>query len=64
MMKLLYKIESCQFRDDCKATKGGYVNGNNTKEVLAYVKSSLDNIKKPNLSRRKLPIFNHSFNGF
>jgi Ca-activated chloride channel family protein len=35
-----------------KATKGGYVNGNNTKEVLAYVKSSLDNIQKPNLSRR------------
>jgi Ca-activated chloride channel family protein len=28
-----------------KATKGGYVNGNN-KEVLAYVKSSLDNIQK------------------
>jgi Ca-activated chloride channel family protein len=25
--------------------KGGYVNGNNTKEVLAYVKSSLDNIQ-------------------
>jgi Ca-activated chloride channel family protein len=46
-----------------KATKGGYVNGNNTKEVLAYIKSTLDNIQKPNLSRRKLPIFNHSFNG-
>jgi Ca-activated chloride channel family protein len=44
-----------------KATKGGYVNGNNTKEVLAYVKSSLDNIQKPNLSRRKLPIFQSQF---
>jgi hypothetical protein len=43
--------------------KGGYVNGNNTKEVLAYVKSSLDN-KKPNLSRRKLPILQSSILGF
>jgi Ca-activated chloride channel family protein len=65
MMKLLLqKLNRASLETIAKATKGGYVNGNNTKEVLAYVKSSLDNIQKPNLSRRKLPIFNHSFNGF
>jgi Ca-activated chloride channel family protein len=62
MMKLLLQ-RIASLETIAKATKGGY-NGNNTKEVLAYVKSSLDNIQKTNLSRRKLPIFNHSFNGF
>jgi Ca-activated chloride channel family protein len=47
------KLNRASLETIAKATKGGYVNGNNTKEVLAYVKSSLDNIQKPNLSRRK-----------
>jgi Ca-activated chloride channel family protein len=36
------KLNRASLETIAKATKGGYVNGN-TKEVLAYVKSSLDN---------------------
>jgi Ca-activated chloride channel family protein len=37
------KLNRASLETIAKATKGGYVNGN--KEVLAYVKSSLDNIQ-------------------
>jgi Ca-activated chloride channel family protein len=47
-----------------KATKGGYVNGNNTKEVLAYVKSSLDNIQKTEFESTQIADFQSQFQWF
>jgi Ca-activated chloride channel family protein len=46
------------------ATKGGYVNGNNTKEVLAYVKSSLDNIQKTEFESTQIADFQSQFQWF
>jgi Ca-activated chloride channel family protein len=47
-----------------QATKGGYVNGNNTKEVLAYVKSSLDNIQKTEFESTQIADFQSQFQWF
>ena len=47
-----------------KATKGGYVNGNSTKEVLDYVKNALENIQKTEFETTQYTDFNSQFQWF
>ncbi|MBC7846896.1 MAG: VWA domain-containing protein [Flavobacterium sp.] len=47
-----------------KATKGGYVDGNNTKVVLDYVKNALDNIQKTEFESTQIADFQSQFQWF
>jgi Ca-activated chloride channel family protein len=47
-----------------KNTKGGYVNGNNTREVLDYVKNALDNIEKTEFETQQFTDFSAQFQWF
>lgn len=47
-----------------KATKGGYVNGNNTKEVVDYIKASLDKIQKTEFEATQMADFQSQFQWF
>ena len=47
-----------------KATKGGYVDGNNTKAVLDYVKNALDNIQKTEFESTQMADFQSQFQWF
>jgi Ca-activated chloride channel family protein len=47
-----------------KATKGGYVNGNNTKEVVDYIKASLDKIQKTEFESTQMADFQSQFQWF
>jgi Ca-activated chloride channel family protein len=49
---VITKLNKESLTEIAKATKGGYINGNNTKEVLDYV------------NRHKWLIFNRNFSGF
>ena len=51
-------------KEIAKATKGGYVNGNSTKEVLAYVKKALDNIQKTEFEATQMADFESQFQWF
>ena len=44
-----------------KATKGGYVSGNNTKEVVDYVKNALNNIQKTEFESTQMADFQSQF---
>ncbi len=46
------------------ATKGGYVNGNNTKEVIDYVKKTLDTIQKTEFESTQMANFQSQFQWF
>ncbi len=47
-----------------KSTKGGYVYGGNTKEVLDYIKKSLDNIQKTEFESTQMADFESQFQWF
>ncbi|GEM53978.1 BatB protein [Flavobacterium branchiophilum] len=47
-----------------KATKGGYVDGNNTKEVLEYIKNALNNIQKTTFEATQMAEFQAQFQWF
>jgi Ca-activated chloride channel homolog len=47
-----------------KSTKGGYVDGNSTKEVLTYVKNALDNIEKTEFQSTQMADFKSQFQWF
>ena len=47
-----------------KTTKGGYVDGNSTKEVVAYVKNALDNIEKTEFESTQMANFISQFQWF
>jgi Ca-activated chloride channel family protein len=47
-----------------KATKGGYVNGSNTKEVLTYIKKALENIQKTEFESTQMADFQSQFQWF
>jgi Ca-activated chloride channel family protein len=47
-----------------KETKGGYIYGNNTKEVLEYVKNALDNIEKTEFETTQVADFQSQFQWF
>ena len=58
------KLNRASLETIAKATKGGYVNGNNTKEVLAYIKGSLDNIQKTEFESTQMADFQSQFQWF
>ena len=45
-------------------TKGGYISGNNTKEVVDYVAKALDNIEKTEFETQQFTDFNSQFQWF
>lgn len=47
-----------------KATKGGYIDGNNTKEVIDYVKKILENIQKTEFETTQMSNFQSQFQWF
>jgi Ca-activated chloride channel homolog len=47
-----------------KSTKGGYVDGNSTKDVLAYIKNALDNIEKTEFESTQMADFKSQFQWF
>lgn len=47
-----------------KATKGGYIEGKNTKVVLDYVKNALDNIQKTEFESTQMANFQSQFQWF
>lgn len=47
-----------------KATKGGYVNGSNTKEVVDYIKNALNNIQKTEFESTEMADFQSQFQWF
>ena len=47
-----------------RATKGGYVDGTNTKAVLDYVKNALDNIQKTEFESTQMANFQSQFQWF
>jgi Ca-activated chloride channel family protein len=47
-----------------KITGGGYVNGNNTKEVLEYIKTTLDKIQKTEFEATEMADFQSQFQWF
>jgi Ca-activated chloride channel family protein len=47
-----------------KITGGGYINGNNTKEVLDYIKSTLDKIQKTEFEATEMAGFQSQFQWF
>ena len=47
-----------------KAAKGGYINGNNTKEVVSFIKKSLNNIQKTEFEATEVANFQAQFQWF
>ena len=47
-----------------KATKGGYIDGTNTKQVLDYIKNALDNIQKTEFESTQMADFQSQFQWF
>ncbi len=47
-----------------KAAKGGYVNGNNTKEVIDFIKKALNNIEKTEFEATEVANFQEQFQWF
>lgn len=58
------KLNAKNLEEIGKATKGGYVNGNNTKEVLEYIKSALDKIQKTEFEATQMADFQSQFQWF
>jgi Ca-activated chloride channel homolog len=58
------KLNEASLTEIAKATKGGYVNGNNTKEVLDFVKNALENIQKTEFETTQYTDFSAQFQWF
>lgn len=61
---VITKLNQTSLEAIAKATKGGYVNGNNTKEVLEYIKNALDNIQKTEFEATEMADFQSQFQWF
>ena len=61
---VITKLNQESLKEIAKATKGGYVNGSSTKEVLAYVKKALDNIQKTEFEATQMADFQSQFQWF
>lgn len=61
---VITRRNEASLREIAKATKGGYVNGNNTREVVEYVKKALDNIEKSDFESQQFTDFNSQFQWF
>ena len=58
------KMNTESLKAIAKATKGGYVSGNNTKEVLEYIKNALNNIQKTEFESTQMADFQSQFQWF
>ncbi len=58
------KLNRASLETIAKATKGGYVDGNNTKEVLEYVKNTLNTIQKTEFEATQMADFQSQFQWF
>ncbi|MEZ7498290.1 VWA domain-containing protein [Flavobacterium sp. Arc3] len=58
------KLNRASLETIAKATKGGYIDGNNTKEVVAYIKNTLDKIQKTEFESTQMADFQSQFQWF
>ncbi len=61
---VITKLNQESLTEIAKATKGGYVNGSNTKEVLDYIKKALNNIQKTEFESTQMADFQSQFQWF
>ena len=61
---VITKLNKEGLKTIAKTTKGGYVDGNNTKAVLDYVKNALDNIQKTEFESTQMADFQSQFQWF
>ncbi len=61
---VITKLNQQSLIEIAKATKGGYIKGDNTKEVLAYIKKALDNIQKTEFEATEMADFQSQFQWF
>lgn len=61
---VITKLNQDGLKTIAKATKGGYVYGGNTKEVLEYVKNALNNIQKTEFEATQMAEFQSQFQWF
>ena len=61
---VITKMNKASLEAIAKATKGGYVNGNNTKNVLEYIKATLDKIQKTEFESTEMADFQSQFQWF
>ncbi|MBL7867617.1 MAG: VWA domain-containing protein [Flavobacterium lindanitolerans] len=55
------KLNETTLKEIAKITKGGYVKGNNTKEVVDYVKHALENIEKSEFETKQFANYQSQF---
>jgi Ca-activated chloride channel family protein len=55
------KLNETTLREIAKATKGGYISGNNTKQVVDYVKNALNNIEKTEFETKQFANYQSQF---
>ena len=58
------KLNEATLKAIAKGTKGGYINGSNTKQVLDYVKNALDNIEKTEFEATQFANYQSQFQWF
>ena len=61
---VITKLNQEGLKTIAKATKGGYVYGGNTKEVLEYIKNALNNIQKTEFESTQMADFQSQFQWF
>lgn len=61
---VITKLNQESLIEIAKITKGGYCNGNNTKEVLDYIKKTLENIQKTEFETTQMANFQSQFQWF
>ena len=58
------KLNRANLQAIAKATKGGYIDGNNTKEVVEYLKNTLNTIQKTEFESTQMANFQSQFQWF
>ena len=61
---VITKMNENSLKEIAKATKGNYINGSNTKEVVDFVKKALENIEKTEFESTQFTDFNSQFQWF
>jgi len=61
---VITKLNTEALKQIGKETKGGYIYGGNTKEVLAYIKNALDNIEKTEFETTQVADYQSQFQWF
>lgn len=61
---VITKLNEASLQQIAKATKGNYINGRSTKEVIDFVKNALENIEKTEFESTQFTDFNSQFQWF